>query len=151
MALVLTVAEDLKAALKSGDAFRRDALRYLSSALKNEAIDLRKPLTELADQETEAVIRRLAKQRRDSIASYRAGGREDLAVKEEAELHLLEKYLPTELPITEVENIVAAAIAQAGPVTKKDLGKVMGIAMRLIANRASGDTVKAVVTRLLPE
>lgn len=151
MALVLTIAEDLKAALKSGDTFQRDALRFLSSALKNEAIDLHKPLAELTDDEAEAVIRRSAKQRRDSIASYRTGGREDLAVKEEAELHLLEKYLPAELPIAEVENIVATVIREAGPVTKKDMGKIMGLSMRAIANRASGDVVKAVVSRLLTE
>jgi uncharacterized protein YqeY len=151
MALILAVAEDLKAALKSGDTFQRDALRFLSSALKNEAIDLRKPLTDLTDEETEAVIRRSVKQRRDSITSYRTGGREDLAVKEEAELHLLEKYLPAELSAEEVEKIVAAVIAEAGPFTGKDMGKVMGLVMKKIANRASGDAVKTVVARLLPE
>lgn len=151
MALVIRITEDLKGALKSGDVFRRDVLRFLSSALKNEAIDLRKPVTDLSDDEAQAVIRRSVKQRKDSVASYRAGGREDLAVKEEAELHLLEGYLPAELPAEEIDRIVAEAIATLGPVTKKDLGRVMGVAMKQIAGRAGGDAVKAAVLAALPE
>ena len=139
----------MKQAMKAGDAQKRDTLRFLESALKNEAIEKRKPVTELTDDEVIAVVKRMAKQRMDSIESYRAGGREDLAAKEEAELLFLKGYLPAEMPIEEVRQLVTEAVSESGATSKADFGKVMGLAMKKVAGRADGMIVKKFLEEIL--
>jgi uncharacterized protein YqeY len=151
MGFVEMLHEQLKAAMKSGDTGRRDTFRLLQSALKNAAIELRKPATELSDEEALGVVRRLVKQRKDSIEQYQAGGREDLVAVEAAELEILTTFLPAEMPEAEVKKIVAEAINESGATSRKDIGRVMGVAMKKIAGRASGDMVKNAVMDLLPE
>ncbi len=140
---------ELKEAMKTGDAEKRDTLRFLESAVKNEAIERRKPVTELTDDEVIAVVKRMAKQRMDSIASYRAGAREDLAAKEEAELQFLKGYLPAEMPVEEVMGLVREAVTESGAASKADFGKAMGLAMKKVAGRADGAVVKQFLEEIL--
>lgn len=150
MPLYETIHGALKDAMKAGDAERRDAIRSVESALKNEAIEKRKPVSDLSDEETVAVLRRLAKQRRESAESYRAGGREDLAGKEERELALIGSYLPAAMPEEELRNLVEEAKAETGAASKADFGKLMGAAMGKVAGRADGNAVKSMVEKVLP-
>lgn len=149
MALYETIHGALKDAMKQGDATRRDTIRLIESALKNEAIELRKPVAELSDGEVVAVLRRLSKQRRESAESYRAGGREDLAVKEDAEGALIGEYLPAAMPEEEIRAIVAEAKLEVGASSRADFGKLMGAATKKIAGRADGNTVKRFVEEAL--
>lgn len=149
MALYETIHGDLKTAMKQGDAARRDTIRLLESALKNEAIEKRKPVTELQDEEVVAVLRRLAKQRRESAESYRAGNREDLAVKEDAELVLISEYLPAAMSEAEIRVLIAEAKTETGASSKADFGKLMGATAKKVAGRADGNTVKTLVEEAL--
>jgi len=149
MTLYETIQSDLKEAMKAGDAAKRDVLRMIGSALKNEAIELRKPATELSDAESVAVLRRLAKQRRESVESFRAGGRPDLAESEESELVVIGAYLPADLPDDEIRKLVAEAKAETGASSKADFGKLMGAAAKKVAGRADGNTVKKFVEEAL--
>lgn len=149
MGLYQTLGDDLKQAMKAGDAFKRDTLRLLQSAVKNVAIDKRVAPLELADTDVLDVIKKLVKQRKDSITSYRAGGREDLASKEEEELTLLATYLPEAMPESELQALVAEALTEAGLTTKDKMGQAMGVVMKKVDGRASGDDVKRVVLSLL--
>lgn len=149
MALYTQIGDDLKAAMKSGDAFRRDTLRLLQSAVKNVAIDKRQAPNELADTDVLEVIKKLVKQRKDSIAQYEAGNREDLAAKERDELVLLSTYLPAAMPEAELRALAESALAEVGISTKDKMGQAMGAVMKKVAGRAPGDDVKRVVESLL--
>jgi uncharacterized protein YqeY len=149
MTLYEQVSQDLKEAMKTKDAFRRDTLRLLQSALKNEAIEKRVSPEALSDEEVLAVVKRLVKQRRDSIEQYQSGGRMDLAEKEQSELALLSGYLPESLPAAELERIVREALEAGGFSEKAQFGAAMGAAMRAVSGRAGGDEVKAAVERIL--
>ena len=149
MVLVQQMTEELKSAMKSGDIVRRDTIRFVQSALKNEAIEKRRSVAELSDEEVLAVIKRVAKQRRDSIAEFRAANRMDLVEKEEAELALIEVYLPAQLPEAEVERIVREAIMETGATEKGALGRVMGVAMKKAAGQADGNSIRTIAERLL--
>ncbi|MDQ5961145.1 MAG: uncharacterized protein QG581_65 [Patescibacteria group bacterium] len=122
MALFAQMTEELKAAMKSGDVLKRDTIRFIQSAVKNEAIEMRKPATELSDDDVLAVIKKISKQRKDSIAQYEAANRMDLVEKERAELALIEMYLPAQLPEAEVERMVREAITETGAAGKDALG-----------------------------
>lgn len=149
MSLFQQMVEELKTAMKSGDIVRRDTIRFMQSALKNEAIEKRRSVAELSDEEVLAVIKRVAKQRRDSIAEFRAANRMDLVEKEEAELALIEVYLPAQLPEVEVERIVREAIMETGATEKGALGRVMGVAMKKAAGQADGKSIRTIAERLL--
>ncbi|MBP6929399.1 MAG: GatB/YqeY domain-containing protein [Candidatus Moranbacteria bacterium] len=149
MGLYQTLGDDLKQAMKAGETFRRDTLRLLQSAVKNVAIDKRVAPAELSDTDVEDVIKRLVKQRKDSITQYRAGNREDLAEKEEEELTLLSVYLPEAMGEAELGALVADALKEAGLTTRDKMGQAMGVVMKKVAGRASGDDVRRVVESLL--
>lgn len=149
MSLIAQINEDLKSAMKAGDVFKRDTLRLLQSAVKNVAIEKRQAPTELSDNDVEDVIKRLVKQRKDSIAQYEAGGRADLAAKEKEELDLLAAYLPEAMPEAELQALVQGALDEAGIITKDKMGQAMGVVMKKVAGRASGDDVRRVVESLL--
>lgn len=146
--LVVTIHEDMKEAMRAGDSFRRDTLRFLESALKNAAIEKRTPLSEFSDEEAYAVIRRSVKQRDDSAAQYRAGGRGELADKEEREKSILASYLPAAPDEEKVREAVARAIVETGATSRKDMGKVMGLVMKSLPN-APGNEVRRMVEELL--
>lgn len=149
MSLYEQLNDDLKRAMREGDAFRRDVIRLLGSAVKNAAIEKRKPVAEMADAEVEEVIKRGIKQRKDSIEQYEAGGRAELADKERQEMEVLQAYLPEAMPEDAVRALVAQAVTESGAAGMADFGKAMGAAMKLVAGRADGTLVKRLVEETL--
>ncbi len=146
--LTSKIHEDMKAAMRSGDSFRRDTLRFLESALKNAALEKRVTLAELSDEDVYAVLRRGVKQREDSMAQYTAGGRGDLVEKEEREKSILAAYLPAAPDESVVRDAVEKAIAETGATSKKDMGKVMGVVMKSLAHVSGNDVRRLVEERL---
>lgn len=139
------IMADLKEAMKSGDQGRRDTLRLVTSALKNHAIEKRVAPEALPAEEVDAVLRRMVKQRRESIEQYRSAGRADLAEAEEAELAILTGYLPEPLSETELEALVDEALSEGGFADKSQLGPAMGAVMKKAGGRASGEAVRALL------
>jgi len=142
MALREQINDDLKSAMRSGDAARRDTIRLLTAALKQREVDERKTLT---DADVLAVIEKMIKQRRDSISQFEQGGRQDLADKEKQELTLLQAYMPQALGDAEIAAAVAAAIAESGAAGPADMGKVMALLKPRLAGRADMGKVSAAV------
>jgi uncharacterized protein YqeY len=140
--LKIRVSDDVKAAMRAGDTRRRDALRLLLAALKQREVDERK---DLADADVVAVIDRMIKQRRDSIAQFEKGGRQDLADAEKFELELLQGYLPQALSDADIGAAVATAIGETGAKAPADMGKVMGALKTRLAGRADMSKVSALV------
>ena len=138
--------DDLKSAMRAGDAPRRSVLRYLLSAIHNQEIEKKGALD---DEAITALLGRQAQQRRDSIEAFSKGGRDDLVAKEEAELTLIVGYLPQQLTDDEVRELAAKAIADAGASGPRDMGRVMGALMPQVRGRADGKSVSAVVSELL--
>ncbi|MFA9262567.1 MAG: GatB/YqeY domain-containing protein [Undibacterium sp.] len=149
MSLITQISDELKAAMKAGEVVKRDTLRFFQSALKNAAIEARKPVTEFADAEVEAVAKKLVKQRKDSIEQYQAAGRADLVEKEQAELVFIEAYLPAQLSREAVEAAVEKVIAGMPDATAKDMGRVMGAVMKETAGAADGNLVRELVSARL--
>jgi uncharacterized protein YqeY len=140
MSLKDRITEDMKAALKAKDARRLGAVRLALAAIKQREIDDRKALT---DPETVAVVEKMIKQRRDSIAQYTAGGRQDLADQEQFEIDVLAAYLPQQAGAAEIETAIAEAIAATGAKGAADMGKVMGQVKAKLAGRADMGQVSA--------
>lgn len=138
--------EDLKSAMRAGDAVSRDAIRYILAAVKNAEIDARG--TGVA-ADPNAALRRLGKQLNDAIEAYQAAGRDDLAEREAAQLAVLKRYLPAELSDDELEALVADAIAEVGGSGPKDMGRVMPVAIARAAGRADGRRISAAVKAAL--
>lgn len=139
------ITEDMKTAMKAGDKARLNVLRNLKSALKNTAIEKGGADAVLDEAEVMAVLRKQIKQRQDSAASYREGGREDLAATEEAEVEVLSGYLPAPLSEEEVLRLVDEAVAEIGASTMKDMGKVMALLQERTGGRADNKTLSTVV------
>ena len=131
MSLKSRINDDLKAAMRAGEAARRDALRLLLAALKQREVDERK---ELADADVVTVVEKLIKQRRESITQFEKGGRNDLAQNEKFELDLLQAYMPQGLSDAEIESAVAEAVAATGAKAPSDMGKVSAIVKARLAN-----------------
>jgi uncharacterized protein len=138
--------DDTTAAMRSGDALRRDTLRMVQNAVYN--IEKAKKVT-LTDDDILAVIVRETKTRRESVEAFRKGGREDLAAKEEAEIAILAEYLPEPLTEDDVRALVAQGIAETGAATARDLGKVMGWLSPRVRGRADGKVVSGLVAQAL--
>ena len=132
MSIVERVDKDLVAALKAQEALKLSVLRMMKAALMNKKVELGKVLD---DPEALAVLRTLLKQRHESAEAFRRGRRDDLADKEEAEIKIVEGYLPAAASEEEVDAAVAAAIAETGASTSKDLGKAMKAAMAKLAGK----------------
>jgi uncharacterized protein len=132
MSIVERVEKDLVAALKAQEALKLSVLRMMKAALMNKKVELGKVVD---DSEALAVLRTLAKQRRESVEAFRKGGRDDLASKEEAEIKIVEAYLPAAASEEEIDAAVAAAIAETGASTAKDMGKAMKTAMAKLAGK----------------
>lgn len=137
--------DDLKAAMKAGDTVKRDALRMLDSMIKNVEIEKQKRETGLTDEEAQEVISRAVKQRKDAVAQYTAGGRADLAEKENKEIEILMAYLPEQMSEDAVREIVKSAISQTGAAGMSDIGKVMGPTMAKLKGQTDGNLVKKIV------
>jgi len=153
------INENIKAAFKGGLSSEVSTLRFLSSVIKNKELEKRtrlskegkalidlEKLSELSDEEILGVISGEIKKRKDSISQYEKGGRDDLVKKEMAELEILKKYAPAEMPEEElralIKNKIGALSAQAG---EKDFGKAMGMIMAEVKGRADGTTVKRII------
>jgi hypothetical protein len=140
------IEAELKSALKSGEKEKTGILRFLIAAIKNFQIDNRLKGEEyLKDEDVIAVIRRQVKQRKDSIAEYEKGGRQDLVDKEKTELEMLENYLPAEVSVEKIREIVKAKKEALGITDKSGFGKLMGATMADLKGQADGDAVKRVV------
>jgi hypothetical protein len=146
MELKSGLQEAAKAALKSRDTVKLSTLRLLLAAIQNEEIRLRK---ELGAEEIQKVIATLSKQRSEAIELYRKGGRDDLAQKEEAELGILQAYLPQPLTEQEVQSLIRHSIAELGATGVKDLGKVMKQVMPKVSGRTDGKRVNELAKALL--
>ena len=142
MSLKARINDDLKAAMRAGEARRRDALRLLLAALKQREVDERK---ELADADVLNVVEKQVKQRRESITQFEKGGRADLAEQEKFELALLQAYLPQALSDAEIAAAVVEAVAATGARAPSDMGKVMGALKGQLAGRADMGKVSALV------
>lgn len=142
MSLREQINDDLKSAMRGGDAARRDTLRLLLAALKQREVDERKTLT---DADVLGVIEKMIKQRRDSISQFEQGGRQDLADKEKQELALLQAYMPQAMGDGELAAAVAAAVAETGAGSPADMGKVMAVLKPRLAGRADMSKVSAAV------
>jgi uncharacterized protein len=136
------IHEDLTAAMRSRDALRRDVLRMATSAAYNVE---KKQGRALSDDELLSVLVREVKTRRESVEAFRSGGREELAAKEEAEIAVLETYLPQQLGDDELRALVDDAIAATGATSARDLGKVMGWLAPRTRGRADGKRVSGMV------
>lgn len=137
---------DLKQAMKARDAVLRDTIRYILSAVKNAEIDKRDSLSE--DEEL-SLLKTQVKQRQDSIEQYRAGGRDELADKEAAELEVLQRYLPQQMSDDELAAFIAAGLSETGAAGPKDMGKVMGLLNKRAEGRVDGRRLSAAVREAL--
>ncbi|KPF66195.1 glutamyl-tRNA amidotransferase [beta proteobacterium AAP99] len=146
MSLRDRINDDVKTAMRNKESDKLTALRMLTAALKQKEVDER---IELTDAHVLALVEKLIKQRKDSIAAYEQGGRPDLAAKEKFELDLLAVYLPAQMSEAEVEAAVAAAVAQAGAAGPQDMGKVMAIVKPALAGKADMGMVSAKVKAAL--
>lgn len=143
MSLGKQIVSDLTAAMKAQDAPRTSALRMVKAALMNRQIEKG---SELDDDDVQKLLRSLVKQRRDSIEQYEKAGRAELVAKEQAEIDVIETYLPQAASTEEIEQAVSAAIAETGATSIKDMGKVMKAAQAALAGKnADGKTVSEVV------
>ncbi len=143
------IINDIKIAMQQGDTEKRDTLRMLVSAIKDEEIKNKKRENGLSSEEIIEVIARGIKQRRDSLNEYKKADRKDLAEKEEKEIDILRKYLPKQLSEEEVLKEVKKIIKEIGAVKKSDFGRVMGIAMRKLKGKTEGNIVKMAVEKEL--
>jgi uncharacterized protein YqeY len=146
VALKVEIQEAMKAAMKSGDRLALSALRLVLSALHNEEIRLRRELTM---EEIHRTITTLCKQRTEAIDLFRKGGRAELAEKEEAELRVLQQFLPQPLSENEVRNLIKVSIDEVGAKNIQDLGKVMKQLMPRVSGRADGKRVNELAKELL--
>lgn len=142
MELRQKVEEALKAAIREKNETAKDALRMLLTSLKVKEKELKRWPVE---SEIQQVIANLVKQRRDSAEQFRAGAREDLAVKEENEIGVLEGFLPPQLSIEELEKLVEEAVSSSGASSLKDMGRVMKLLMPEVSGRADGKVVNELV------
>lgn len=146
MSLKDKLTDEMKDAMRSQDKLRLSTIRMLLSAVKNKEIDLRVKLT---DEEVIETITSQVKQRRDSIEQFTNAGRLDLVEKEEAELKILQGFLPKQLTPEEIDSEVEKAVAEAEASGMKDLGKVMKLLMPRVAGRADGKVVSEKVRERL--
>ncbi len=143
------IKEDIKTAMKAKDSTTLTLLRSLSSALKYAAIEKGGADTELEAADALAVVRKQVKQRQDSVTSFRSGNREDLASKEEAEIAILEKYLPASMDPDDLVALVEACIAEAGATSKKEMGAVMKLLQEKAGGRADNKSLSQEVMKRL--
>ena len=146
MALREKLDEDLKSAMRAKDSLRMNTVRALKSAVKYREIELMKPLDEAGIL---GVIATEIKRRRDSVEQYRAGNRPDLADKEDAEIKILQEFLPQQLTPAEVEAKVIEVIARVGAQGPKDMGAVMKALLPDVQGRADGKVVSELVKQRL--
>lgn len=146
MGLTAQITEDMKAAMRAKETGKLGTIRLLLAEIKRKEVDER---IAVDDAQTLAIVEKMIKQRKDSIAQFEAGGRADLADIEKAELAVLAAYMPAGLSDAEVAAEVAAAVAQSGAAGPQDMGKVMAIVKPRLAGRADMTAVSALVKKAL--
>jgi uncharacterized protein YqeY len=153
MGLSEQLASDLKDAMRARDEIRKRAIRSVIAAIKEAGtqLDSAGRRVVLEEKDMLAILAKQARQRQESIIEYRKGGREDLVAEEQAELTILEEYLPKQLDRDEIEAEARQAIEEVGATGRQDMGKVMRLLMDRLRGRADGKVVNQVVTELLVE
>lgn len=141
------IKEDMKTAMKSGDKSRLGVIRLILAAIKQVEVDQR---IELDDEQVILVLDKMQKQRRESIRQYRDAAREDLAAIEEAEVVVIQDYLPQALTEAEIEDMIKEAVLESGAVSVKDMGKVMGLVKARMQGRADMSVVSVKIKAALP-
>ncbi len=140
------LTEDIKLAMKARDKLRLETIRSLKKFVLEKEVEMRpKGQNELTPEQELEVLAQQAKQRRDSIEQYRQGGRDDLADKEAQELEIIETYLPAQLSSEQIGEIIDKIIVSVGAASPKDMGKVMGPAMKELKGKADGKKVQEMV------
>jgi len=134
------ITSDMKDAMRAKDKDRLGAIRLIQAAIKQREVDER---IELNDEQVLAVLDKMVKQRRDSIKQYTDAGREELAAKEEAELEIIQHYLPEALSEAELDSLIEEAVSSSGAESMKDMGKVMGLLRPQVQGRADMGAVSA--------
>jgi uncharacterized protein len=142
MSLKDQITEDMKAAMRAKDADKLLAIRMLTAAIKQKEVDER---IELTDAHVVAIVEKLIKQRKDSVAAYESAKRQDLADKEAAEIVVLSVYLPAQMSDAEIQAAVTAAMAQTGATSPQDMGKLMAVLKPQLAGKADMGKVSALV------
>ena len=150
MSLQIQIKGELKDAMRAKDTLRLSVIRSILTGFQNELVAKKRPPSEkLEDMEALSVIKRLSRQRNDSIEQFRKGNREELALKEEQELAILKSYLPEEISREEIERLVKAKKEALGVADKSDIGKLIGAAMAELKDQADGKVVKEIAEAIL--
>ena len=147
MSLKEQIIADVKTAMKAGDKDKVSTLRMVHSAIKNKEIEVRPK--DLTEQDVLSVLKKLSKQRKDSIEQFQKAGRDDLVQKEQKELQFLEEYLPQQMGEAEVKAAVEEAIKESGATSMKDMGKVMQAVLAKTDGAADNKLVSQLVKSLL--
>lgn len=146
MNLAERLNEDMKQAMKAGEKFRLSTIRMVRASIKNQEIELRRPLS---DDEALQIVSRDLKQRRDSLQDFERAGREDLVEQMKGEIEIISQYLPEQLNEEEIKAIVMQTIQETGASSKADMGKLMGALMPKVKGRADGKLVNQLVQQVL--
>ena len=133
-------------AMKAGEQEKVQALRLLTSSIKQVEVDGNKELT---DDEILVILRKELKKRQDSLAQFTSAGRDDLAAKEMSEITIIQSYLPAQLSMDQIKERITPALASQNITSKQDFGRAMGIAMKAVGSEADGNMVKGAVNAIL--
>jgi hypothetical protein len=147
MLLEEKINQDYIQAMKARDSFTSSVLSFLRAQIKNVKVDKR--IEQVPDADVISVIKKQAKQRLDSITQFNAGGRKDLAEKEEKELVILKSYLPPEMPAEKLKAIIEEVVSASGAASIKDMGRVMKDVLARVGSQADNQTVGALVKERL--
>jgi len=148
MSLHKQIKDGIKEAMLKKDTLRLTVLRNISAVFTNEMLAKKITTPEISDEDAITIIRRLVKQRKDSIEQFTKGNRIDLVKNEEAEMKILETFLPQMMSKEEIEKIVKAKVAEAGAIDKAKLGQFMGGIMKELKGKADGMLVKQILEEL---
>ncbi len=149
MSTKLKLQSDLKEAMRSRDSIRLSTVRSLRAAIQKREIDSRSSGEELTEVDVIQILQKEAKQRRESIEQFRTASRDDLVEREEAELAIIETYLPAQMGDDDLHAAVSTIVKSVGATSMADIGKVMGPAMSQLRGKADGKRVQAVVKSIL--
>jgi uncharacterized protein YqeY len=144
------ITQDIKDAMKAGDKTRLSTLRLITAAIKDRELGVGgQPPTEVGDAEVVAILQKMVKQRRESIATYEKAGRQDLADQEKAEIAILDGYLPKQMGEAEMASAVSALVTELGAAGPKDMGRVMGALKTKYAGQMDFGKASGVLKELL--
>jgi len=146
MSIKEQIKSDIKDAMRAKEVAKRDTLRNIQAGIKQIEVDERRDVT---DADVEKILMKYAKQREDAIIQFRDAGRDDLVVKDQAELDLVMTYLPKPMDDNELETLLKEIIERVEASSMKDMGKVMGAAKEAVGSRADGGRINIMVKKLL--